>query len=203
MVLLDDLLASADFKGAVNDLAREFRKEHQLPEVYQLGLVVPDVEAAAADLEARGLGPFFIAEGSPALWREKGEDRSFRGKLGLAHYHGFELELLEPGEGSDFYGECVDPEGRAVVQHLGFLVNDVDEWASRLRGSEVPLRIRGKIKSGPMDHDFAYMDTVDRAGLIIELISPRLFGRSYSRPSGVVHLLGRLQKLAGKRSIPL
>jgi len=60
MLLLDELLASASFTEAVDNLAADFRKAHGLPGVDQLGLVVPDVEKAARRLETLGIGPFLI-----------------------------------------------------------------------------------------------------------------------------------------------
>jgi hypothetical protein len=159
------------------------------------------VEDAARDLEAKGIGPFFIANGSPVFWREQGQVRSIRGKMGLAHHRGFELELLEPTEGSDFYRQSLDPAGGIVVQHLGLLVQDVDEWADRLAAAGSPVWIRGKLKIGPATADFAYMDTVKEAGLIIEFISWRIFGRTFSPPAALYHAAGRLEKWWGKRSI--
>ncbi|MCD6585283.1 MAG: hypothetical protein J7K96_05930, partial [Desulfobacteraceae bacterium] len=84
MFYFDELLKADDFAQAVNDLADDFMKEHGLEKVHQVGLVVPDVEKAAENLEDQGFGPFFIATGSPVFWKEKGGDRSVSGKMGLA-----------------------------------------------------------------------------------------------------------------------
>jgi len=201
MELLDQLLESENFESAVSGLAADFRKAHGLPEVHQLGVVVPDVEKAASLLEDRGLGPFFIASGAPSLWKEKGEDRRFSGKLGIAYHQGIEIELLEPGDGSDFYGQHLDPEGRPIVQHLGLLVDDVDEGAARLEEKGFPVYVRGRIKTGPMATDFAYMDTMQEAGYIVEFISWKLAGRPFSLPAWMFRLLGRIEKASGIRSI--
>ena len=61
MVYLDDLLKSDDFNLAVSAIAKDFREKYKFPDIHQLGIVVPDVEAAAAELEAKGIGHFFIA----------------------------------------------------------------------------------------------------------------------------------------------
>jgi catechol 2,3-dioxygenase-like lactoylglutathione lyase family enzyme len=201
MILFDDLLNADNLSQAIDGLAREFRDEHRLPDIHQLGLVVPDVEAAAARLEARGIGPFFIAQGAPVFWCERGEKRSFVGRMGIAYQQGVELEPLEPGEGSDFYRCCLDPEGRIVVQHLGFAVPDVDEWAGRLEASGVPVWIRGRLKLGPVSSDFAYMDSVEQCGFVIEFICWRLFGRPFRPPAAVFHTVGRLEKWSGKRCL--
>ena len=201
MALLGQLLNWGDFGEAVSELARGFRDEHGLPQVHQLGLVVRDVEDAARSLEDRGVGAFFIADGPAALWREWGQERSFRGKMGLAYHQGFEFELLEPGEGSDFYRQALAPDGGIVIHHLGFLVSDVDEWAGKLAAAGSPVWVRGELEIGPMVASFAYVDTVDEAGLVIEFISWRTLGRPSRPPAGLFRLLGRLQKWSGKRSV--
>jgi hypothetical protein len=203
MVALDDVFKTDDFSNAVDGLASAFRADHKLPEIHQLGIVVSDVEMAAIKLEEKGIGPFFIASGSPVLWRERGEERNFEGKMGIAYHQGFELELLEPGKGSDFYRQALDPKGAMVVQHLGFLVPDVDTWAETLTASGYPLWIRGKLKSGPSTADFAYMDTVADAGLVIEFICWKLMGIRFNTPPFIFHTIGRIEKWSGKRSISL
>ena len=201
MVFFENLLSAEDFSAAVDGLAREFRNRHELPAVHQLGLVVSDVKEAAHTLEGRGIGPFFIVHGSAAWWRERGQDGNVRGNLGLAYYQGFELELLEPGEGSDFYRQSLDTEGRVVVQHLGMLVRDVDEWMEKLEAAGTPTWVRGRVKMGPVRAEFAYMDALDEVGFIIELIAWRTLGWITTPPTGAVKVLGRLQKWSGKRSM--
>jgi len=201
MYLFEDLLNEDDLAVAVSGIAREFRNAHELPEIYQLGLVVPDVEEAARSLEARGIAPFFIAAGSPAFWRERDEERQIKGKLGLVNHQGFEIELLEPADGTDFYGQSIDPQGGIVVQHLGFMVDDVDERAESLSASGSPLWIRGGLKLGPAITDFAYMDSVEEAGIIIEFISRRFFGWRVWPMNAVFRIVARIEKWTGKRSI--
>lgn len=203
MVYLEDLLKAHDFRQAVYEIAKEFRATHGFPDIHQLGIVVPDVEAAAAKLESQGIGPFFIAASALSFWNERGDSRPYRGKLGLACYQGFELELLEPGVGSSFYQSCVDPECRMVVQHLGFRVKDVDAQAAALERSGSATWVRGKVQQFPMKANFAYMDTRAKAGIILEFIDMRLFGLPLSVPGGVYHALGRVEKAVGIRSLSL
>lgn len=198
-MFLEELLRSPNFGDAVENLARSFRERWGLPEVHQLGLVVPDVENAADALAKRNIGPFFIAVGAPRLWRERGQERRVRGKMALTRYRGVELELLEPLEGSDFYTGSVDPEGRPVVHHIGFFVNDVDGWADRLVRAGYPLWVRGRLGLGPLRTDFAYMDTVLDAGVIGEFICWRIFGWRFVPPGPVLRAIGQLERRLGFR----
>lgn len=201
MLILEELLETKNFKKSVNALAAGFRKEHNLPQIHQLGLVVSDVEAAAEKLEEMGIGPFIISAGSLARWDEHGTPGRFRGKVGLARYQGVDLELLEPGEGSDFYRQSLDPEGRIVVQHLGFLVKDVDKEMERLNTAGYPTWVRGRIQAWPIAVEFAYMDTLSEAQTIIEMISFRILGIRFKPFGFAYHFLGRLEKLSGFRCI--
>lgn len=201
MVYFDDLLKDENIHDTVSGIARDFRKKFNFPEVRQLGVIVADVEKAAAQLEEKGIGPFFIASDTLKFWDERGEKRTFSGKLGMAIYKGYEIELLEPGVGSTFYKTCVDEKGRMVVQHLGFLVNDVDAYRSRLEKAGCQTWVRGQIKSFPIVTDFAYMDSVQQAGIILEFIDMRFLGIRITPPGVIYHSLGRLEKLTGIRCL--
>jgi len=201
MIFFKELLNAPDFSAAVDELARGFRDSYSLPPIHQLGIVVGDVEQAAYDLEAQGMKPFFIAEGSPVSWHERSVPGSFSGKMGIAYHQGYEVELLEAGTGSDFYRNYIPPEQEMVVQHLGFVVEDVDAWSAKLSAEGHPLWIRGKLRAGPATTDFAYMDTVDHAGIIIEFICWRFLGIMLTPPPGIFHTIGRIEKWTGRRCI--
>ena len=201
MIYFDDLLKDDNIDDTVSRIAKDFRKKHNFPEVRQLGVVVPDVETAAEELEEKGIGPFFIASDTLKFWNERGESKTFSGKLGMAIYKGYEVELLEPGVGSDFYKTCVDEKCRMVVQHLGFMVKNVDAYQQELEKSGCKTWVRGQIKSFPIVTDFAYMDTVAQAGIILEFIDMRFLGVGVKPPGAIYHSLGRLEKLTGIRCL--
>jgi hypothetical protein len=201
MIYFDDLLKDNNIHGTLSRIAGDFRKKHHFPEVRQLGVIVADVEKAASKLEAKGVGPFFIASDTLKFWDERGEKRTFSGKLGMAIYKGYEIELLEPGVGSTFYKTCVDEKNRMVVQHLGFLVSDVDAYRNALELAGCKTWVRGQIKSFPIVTDFAYMDSVEQAGIILEFIDMRFLGIRVKPPGIIYHSLGKLEKLTGIRCL--
>lgn len=201
MIYFDDLFKDDNIHDTVSRIAGDFRKKFNFPEVRQLGVIVADVEKAAAQLEEKGIGPFFIASDTLKFWDERGEKRTFSGKLGMAIYKGYEIELLEPGVGSTFYKTCVDEKGRMVVQHLGFLVKDVDAYRQKLEKAGCPTWVRGQIKSFPIVTDFAYMDSVKQAGIILEFIDMRFLGVRVTPPGVIYHGFGRLEKLTGIRCL--
>ena len=199
-MLFEELTRTGDLLTAADGVAREFRDRFGFPPLEQVGVVVPDAVEAALALEKQGYGPFFIAGGRPAMWRERGRDRDFSGRLGLAFYKHLEIELLEAGEGSDFYAKDMDPQGRPRVQHLSFAVQDVDEWTSKLGAAGYDTYIRGKLKLGPINTDFAYLDTAADAGVILEVSCWRLFGKPSGIRTPIFKAAARFQKLTGIRS---
>jgi hypothetical protein len=203
VIYFDKLLQAEDFGTAVNEIGKDFRTRFAFPPVHQLGLVVPDVERAADDLENQGVGPFFIAQGKVKIWEERGARKSFSGKMGLTHYKGFEIELLESGVGSEFYASCMDAGGRPIVQHLGFLVNDVDVWASILSQAGSAVYVKGDMGVFPVRTRFAYMDTIKDSGIILEFITWSIFGIVFQPPALIYRLLAGIEKRFGVRSISL
>ncbi len=201
MIFLEDLLRAEEFSETVDRLALDFRQKYGLAGIDQLGLVVPDVEAAAGRLEDQGIGPFFIAQWSPVYWYERGEARKFQGKAGIASYRGIELELMEPGEGSDFYRQSLDPDGRIAVHHLGMRVRDVKAQADLLVEARMRTLVEAKLSLGVAQVDFAYLDTVDQAGYIIEFLAWRFLAWRFAPPYGLLKALGKLQKITGIRSL--
>jgi len=188
------------FLARVDTLAHGFRRDHGMGPVQQLGLAVPDAEAAARGLEEIGAGPFFIAAGETALWREHGTVRRYSGKIGIGYLHGLELELLEAGEGSALYSRFMDPSGRPVLHHLAFVVDDVGFWRRRMEQAGCPVWVEGTIQAGPLRIDFAYFDTLTPAGVILEFESYRLFAFLRRRPPPLIyHGLGLFQKRFGPR----
>lgn len=196
----DDILKSNNINDDISLIAKDFREKNDFPDVRQLGIVVADVEAAAAELEDKGLGPFFIAADTLDMWNERGKNKTFSGKVGLACYKGYEIELLESGKGSNFYKSCVK-KGRMVLQHLGFSVKNVDSFTRKMEESGNKTWVRGRIKSLGLVTEFAYVDTLKQAGIIMELIDMRYFGISLRPHAGVYHNFGRLEKIIHKRSI--
>jgi hypothetical protein len=203
MLLLHDLLDSPSFTETVAALAAGFRVEHSLPEVRQLGVVVPNVAATVDDLtRSHGIGPFAILTGSPALWLERGESRQVSGRMALGYHEGIELELIEPAQGTEFYGRpplALPPnsgnlggERGGWVHHAGLFVPDVDEAAEKLAA---PVIVRGALQMGPVLTEFAYMDTLEGAGLILEFITWRIRGRSFIPPPEVMKDPRRLERL--------
>lgn len=204
MTLLREFITAKSFIAAVNELAQPIRRRFDLPDVYQLGLVVPNAEAAdEAMVRDWGLDPAFMLDGEAALWIENGEELHVSGRLGFTYHQGYELELIEPRQGADFYARDLSPDGEIFLHHFGFRVRDLDRQTARLTSQGVPLLVRGRIHSGPLTADFCYLDTRAEFGIITELICMRFLGLRTRIPPPLARYMGRRQIKSGKRALSL
>lgn len=203
-LLFDECLQAPDFDEYVENLVSfEFRRRYGLGKIHQLGLVVQDVEKAVPTLEKLGMGPFAIVENDCKFWFESSGRKSVRIKSAIGYYRSVEIEPLGPVDGSNIYKQSLDSQGRLVLHHVAFSVSNVDEWTSRFITEGFPLVMRGRVSIGPLNIDFSYMDTSEELGLLLEFCSYSIFGRTFKPPPATFHLMGRLEKLSGIRSISL
>ncbi len=198
---IDEMLCGGRVPSQDELLPADFRDRFGLDSVHQLGLSVPSVVETAGRLEEKGIGPFFIAEDDLALWIERGERKFFHGKLGMAYFGGYELELLEAGEGSTFYSQAFRPDGLIALHHVGLLDSRVDYRVRQLNEAGIETAVRGKIKMGPLKVNFAYMDARDEVGLIVEFIDYRIAGLSMKPSAGVMKGAARLMKRLGRNQL--
>ena len=76
-------MTAKNFTAAVNDLAEPIRRRFDLPDVYQLALVVPDAVAAdEAMVRDWGLDPSFIIDGEAACGLRTGRNCTSRADSG-------------------------------------------------------------------------------------------------------------------------
>ena len=155
MTLLREFMTAENFTAAVKKLAEPICRRFDLPDVYQLGLVVPNAVAAdKAIVRDWGLDPAFMLDGEATLWIENGKELRVSARLGLTYHQGYELELIEPRQGDDFHARDLNPVGEIFLQHFGLRVQDLDLQTARLTSQGVPLLVRGRSGSGPLTGDF-------------------------------------------------
>ena len=98
-----DYLERPDYATALLELAGDLHAKAQLPDkVDEIGLVCSDVQKAAEFLENtfKGMRIFFLGDGGPKLFKEKGKDVHFQTRVGFGFYKDIIVELAEPGTGS-------------------------------------------------------------------------------------------------------
>lgn len=139
--------------------------------LYHVGVVVRDMEKAVNYYRSLGIEPFEPVWGggvTAAEARFRGQPYSGKNILKSAPFGGIEIELCQPVAGESPGKEFLESKGEGI-NHLGFLVDDLDKELDKLvkKGFEVIFRIKYKQGGG-----CAYLNTGKVGGVLFELIQP-------------------------------
>ncbi len=137
---------------------------------HHVGLVVRDIEAAIAQFEALGFGPFKFSDDARAFTIDfsgelHGEPAEWSVTISNAKMGDVELELLQPSGGPSALQESLDADGEGL-HHIGFITEDIrrDIAEQTARGAKVWTQsLRTDAPS------FVYFEPSTVGGLAIEL----------------------------------
>ena len=128
-----------------------------------VGVVVKDLDKAIKDLSSLGAGPF-----EPATWPPIVE-KIFRGRPSQAKLEirtgpigAVQVELILHLEGESLAKEFLDTQGEGL-QHLGFIVDDLDEEVTKLTQKGIKVLQSGRRAEGG-GHAF-----IEVGGITLEL----------------------------------
>jgi len=144
----------------------------KLPGLGQIGMVVYSVDKAMDYMKKLGIGPWMIWEGTPEFTIEKFGPVTASLKIGMAYSGGMQIELIEVTSGRSYYNDTLDT--REGLHHLGYMVTNLDRRIEECKSLGIEILQRGQIKSKGFTIDYAYMDTLERCGVIIEFIQTKL-----------------------------
>jgi methylmalonyl-CoA/ethylmalonyl-CoA epimerase len=132
-----------------------------------IGVVVRDLDQAIQYYRSLGFGDF---SANPS---EVATDRKVYGKPANIKLKGAEtplgairFEMLQPVEGESVQKEFLVKRGEGI-NHIGFVVEDLDQEVAKLEARGFPVVSSGKI---PPHGAFTYVDTSRVGGVFIELI---------------------------------
>ena len=132
----------------------------------QIGIIVRDIEKAARNLEAIGIGPFGGLDAEPTVrWEANGEPTEVRLKMQFTKIGPLEIELIEPIS-ECMQKEFLDNHGEGI-QHFSFFVDDIDAVVEQMaeKGYKVVQRGWRPTKGG-----YAFFDTEEACGFMLEII---------------------------------
>lgn len=144
----------------------------QNPNVDQVGMVVPDAQAAAEQLHRLlGFGPFRVIEwpieGIDPKATYRGAPGHFRIRVAFAQVGATQLELVEPIEGASIWSEFLERHGPGL-HHIRISVPDFAATMAALEAAGIE-----KVCSGTGFHigsEWAYFDTSRLLnGLVVEI----------------------------------
>ena len=145
--------------------------EAKLPPVFQVGIVVKDIDAASDYYcFVFGWGPFKVRdlEMKGAIYNGKPVDCRF--KVASARQPGVEIELIQPLEGDTPYADFLRERGEGL-HHLGVKVDDLDETLARLEKEGIHPVFHKYYPD--INFGFAYLDSDRIGGVMLELIQKR------------------------------
>ncbi len=169
--------------------------ELKLPPMRQLGIIVKSIDRSLPYYsKVLNIKPWYRAEIETSEIYYKDKRIELELDLAVGYSGGLQFELIEVGRGDkNIYTDLIEKQGEGL-HHIGFLSSDIDKGIDALqkRGFQ-PLQ-HGTLKTkGKAITRFAYFDSIERCGYIIELIQTTLFGISI----GQSRFLMKLGKLLG------
>ncbi len=137
--------------------------------VMQLGFVVPDLEHGMRHwLDKVGIGPFFVLEHVKfAQVVYKGKPSGIDMSVAIAQWGEVQVELIQQfNDAPSIYSEFTGRD-KGGLQHVGVMTNSVADDLVRLGKLGIEAVQQGHTGTGIR---FAYLDTDDHPGAMIELI---------------------------------
>lgn len=141
--------------------------------VAQIAMVVKDLDKTVQYYyEVFGIGPWQFYTYEKPLVKEMsyhGEPAVHSNRLALSYFGTSRIELIEVQDGDSVYRDHINKHGYGV-QHLGFLVDDMDEALNQAKEAGFAMLQDGSGFGLDGDGHYAYLDSEEKFGVMIELI---------------------------------
>ena len=149
-------------------------KQMKLPKLGQIGYVVKDVDKTVSYYrDTLGIRPWMLLDERPEPCLEKGKEVHPLLRIALAYMGSIQVELIQVVEGESVHLNH-PAESPWRVHHLGFMVQDINKRLDACQKLGIGLLQRGTMRDIGFAVDYAYLDTVEQAGVVIEFIEWRL-----------------------------
>lgn len=141
--------------------------------IAQVALVVEDLDKIVENYwKLYGIGPwYFYTYGKPLVKHMSyhGQLSEYKMRIALSYLGPLRIELIELGEGDTVYADYVRQHGYGV-HHFGILVEDMETALAEAKVSGVPMLQDGAGFGRDGDGHYAYLDTENEIGVMLELI---------------------------------
>ena len=147
------------------------KKAMVLPPVSQIGVVVRDVKKAVEYYsKVFGVGPFQEFVFAPEKHLLRGKPMPLKLNIAMAQMGPVLLELIEPVEGDAPHKWFLESKGEGI-QHLGFIVDNYDEWIAYCKSQGVEVLMEAETFVESLGHvRGAYMESDTPGGILFEFI---------------------------------
>jgi len=139
----------------------------------QLGYVYKDIEKQAKIMEnIYGVSKFIVFDPVDVKVNYRGVDKTLRMRGGFGRIYDTQIELLQPIEGDSIYTEFLN-QGREGFHHICYTVDNLQVVINKYKEADIEVIQSGKV----MRSSYAYMDTEDTLGIIVEFAQEGKRGR--------------------------
>jgi methylmalonyl-CoA/ethylmalonyl-CoA epimerase len=146
----------------------EPKEKSTFSNMFQVGVVVKDIEKTIESLSRLGIGPFYSKMPPPtatSIYRGRPFKAADRVIIKATQLGNVELELIQPLEGGSPHRDYLESKGEGI-QHLAFAVDNLENSVTELTSEGSAVVLDGRRPDGK---GVAYVD-LNIAGLIVELV---------------------------------
>ncbi len=147
----------------------------RFPKIGHIGLVVENIDRVVEYYHALfGMGPFEVYDFEPKrAWLHGKEVKPFKLKIAAADLGPAILELIQVIEGNPPHRAHLELHGEGL-QHLGFYVENYDEWKSYVMQQGIDILCEADIEDSVRGRRRAfYMESSRIGGVLFEIIGGR------------------------------
>ncbi len=141
--------------------------------IAQTAIVVEDLERTVEKYwEVFGIGPWHFYTYEKPLVKEmsyQGKPADYAMRIALSYFGPSRIELIEAKRGDSVYADFVREHGYGV-QHLGLLVDDMQAAIALAEAAGYAVVQDGSGFGLDGDGHYAYLDTAEDLGVMLELI---------------------------------
>lgn len=142
------------------------------------GIVVKDYKKTIDILEnAFGIGPWRVNDFPPAdvdpsqlNMTYNGKPGNFKAKFCFANINNTEVEVIQPVEGESVWKDFLDQHGNGI-HHVKFFVESIVETKKFMESKGYKMMQSGAGVGPNSGRTWAYFDTLEDAGFIVEVLS--------------------------------
>ena len=139
----------------------------------QIAMVVKDLDKTVKQYyELFGIAPWHFYTYEKPLVKQMsyhGQPATHSFRIALSYFGTTRIELIEVKQGDSVYKDFIEKHGYGV-QHLGFLVEDMQQALEQASEAGLEMIQDGSGFGLEGDGHYAYLDTEDLLGVTIELI---------------------------------
>jgi catechol 2,3-dioxygenase-like lactoylglutathione lyase family enzyme len=154
-------------------------RQLRLPRLGQLGFIVRNIPASLPSFtELFDLDPWFEPRYSQRTFTAGGARVDLDFQITFAYSGKVQIELVQAPPGENLYRQHLERAGEGL-HHLGFYLADLDRSLAAARQLGLLVLLEGRLKTaGASQARFAYLDTQELCGTIVELIEIKTLGAS-------------------------